>query len=101
MPTERVTVSFAPALLRELDRRATNRSQFIQEAVRHELLRRRREELERSLAAPHPESAELAESGLEDWASRVSEDEVSDLLDSESGTRIRWKPGAGWCEIQE
>lgn len=101
MPTERVTVSLAPALLRELDRRATNRSQFIQEAVRHELLRRRREELERSLATPHPESTELAERGLGDWASRVREDEVSDLLDTESGTEVRWEPGSGWSEIEE
>jgi len=101
MTTERVTVSFAPALLRELDRRASNRSQFIQEAVRHEHLRRRREELEKSLATPHPETEELAEKGLEDWASRVGEDEVSELLDPESGTEIRWQPGEGWSEVGE
>lgn len=100
MPTERVTVSLAPALLRELDRRATNRSQFIQEAVRQELRRRRREELERSLAAPHPEAEALVDKGLEDWSSRVREEEVAELLDPESGTEVHWKSGAGWSEVE-
>jgi len=101
MPTERVTVSLSPDLLKELDRCAPNRSQFIQEAVRHELLRRRRQDLERSLAAPHPETGELADTGLADWATRVSEEEVSELVDGDAGTDLHWEPGRGWGEVHE
>ena len=95
MPAERVTVTVPPDLLRDMDRRAPNRSRF-QEAIRHELFRRRREDLERSLAAPHPESRELAESGLGDWASGLPEEDVRELLDPDGGVPVRWSPGEGW-----
>lgn len=98
MPADRVTVTLPPELLRDVDRRATNRSKFIQEAVSHELLRLRRQDLERSLAAPHPESREVAEMGLADWAARLPEDEAADLLDLDSGSGVRWIPGEGWRE---
>jgi Arc/MetJ-type ribon-helix-helix transcriptional regulator len=57
---ERVTVTLPNDLVRDIDRREKNRSKFVAEAVRHELDRRRRKELGRSLQNPHPESAELA-----------------------------------------
>lgn len=63
MPAERVTVTLPPELLRGLDHRSSNRRRFIQQAVRHELVRLRREELERSLATPYVETEELAEAG--------------------------------------
>lgn len=98
MPAERVTVTLPPDLLQDLDRRATNRSQFIQQAVRHEIVRLRRRELERSLAAPHPESEEMAETGLGEWTDRLPRDDAADLLDVEQGAAVRWIPGEGWSE---
>lgn len=98
MPAERVTVTLPPDLLEDVDRRTHNRSQFIQEAVRHELHRLRREELKRSLCSPHPESEELSELGLADWASRAPEKETADLLDPEAGVEVLWQPGEGWRE---
>ena len=57
---ERVKVTLPHDLVRDIDRREKNRSKFVAEAVRHELDRRRRTELRRSLRNPHPETAELA-----------------------------------------
>ena len=70
---ERVTVTLPNDLVRDNDRQEKNRSKFIAEAVRHELERRRRAELRRSLENPHSESAELAEQGLEEWARGLPE----------------------------
>ncbi len=98
MPAERVTVTFPPELLRDIDRRERNRSRFIQEAVRRELERRRREELLRSLRHPHPESQELAELGFDEWSARLPEED--DLVDPEAGTELRWVPGEGWHEVE-
>lgn len=100
MPTERVTVTLPPDLLADVDRRSRNRSLFIQDAVRHELLRLRREELQRSLRSPHPESVEVAELGLSDWSARVTEEDVAGLLDPEAGVEVRWQPGEGWTEVE-
>ena len=60
---ERVTVTLSSDLLRDLDRRERNRGKFVAEAVRNELVRRRRAELRRSLQDTHPESASLARKG--------------------------------------
>ena len=62
---ERVTLTLPNDLVRDIDRRENNRSKFVAEAVRHELDRRRRAELRRSLQNPHPESAALAETACE------------------------------------
>jgi hypothetical protein len=59
--TERVTVTLPVELVESIDRFERNRSRFIAEAVAHELVRRRRDGLLRSLKNPHPEAAELAE----------------------------------------
>ena len=97
MPAQRVTVTFPPELLRGIDRLERNRSKFIQEAVRHELERRRREELHRSLRNPHPESLELAELGLGEWAARLPEEDG--LVDPDAGTELRWSFEEGWREV--
>jgi hypothetical protein len=68
------------------------------EAVRHELQRRRREELKRSLRSPHPESEQLAEQGFDDWAGSLPVEDVADLVDLTAGTSVRWVPGEGWVE---
>ncbi len=95
---QRVTVTLPDDLLREIDRREKNRSKFVADAVRRELARRRRSELRLSLDNPHPETAELAEQGLQDW-SRALPDECTDaLLDSSAGTAVRWVPDQGWVE---
>jgi Arc/MetJ-type ribon-helix-helix transcriptional regulator len=96
MASERVTVSLPAELVEGIDRRERNRSRFIAEAVRRELKRRRREDLKRSLESPHPESSELAEAGLDDWAARLPAERASDLLDLRAGRPVRWVPGRGW-----
>jgi len=98
MSTARVTVSFPPDLIRGIDRLEKNRSKFIQDAVRHELERRRREKLHLSIENPHPESRELAELGLEDWATGVPEAAVDGLLDPEEGIALSWNSDEGWRE---
>ena len=98
---DRVTVTLPDDLVREIDRREKNRSKFIAEAVRNELDRRRRDELHRSLDNPHPESAELAEQGLEEWTRGLPEEDAAALVDSNAGRPIRWVSGEGWVEGRE
>ncbi len=97
MPAERITVTFPPDLVREIDRRERNRSRFIQQAVRRELERQRRAELELSLRNPHPETREMTGLGLGDWLESLPEED--DLLDPEAGTDVCWIPGKGWREV--
>jgi Arc/MetJ-type ribon-helix-helix transcriptional regulator len=94
--TERVTVTLPAELVRSIDRLEKNRSRFIAEAVQHELDRRRREGLRRSLERPHPEAAELADAGLADWAAALPDDEG--LVDMAAGRPVRWVEGEGWIE---
>jgi hypothetical protein len=68
------------------------------DAVKRELLRRRREELRRSLRTPHPDGARLAESGIGEWARGLPREKTEDLVDLEKGTAVRWVPGRGWEE---
>ena len=94
--TERVTVTLPVDIIRDIDRLEKNRSRFLLEAVRHELQRRRREGLQRSLAHPHPESDDLAEAGFDEWASALPVDEASELVDLKGGIPVRWVAGEGW-----
>ena len=98
MAVERVTVSLPDDLLRDIDRQEKNRSKFVAEAVRRELERRRRIELERSLANPHPDSVELAEQGFEDWTTLLPDEDAGGLVDMTAGREVRWVPGEGWEE---
>ncbi len=93
---ERVTITLPAELLEGIDRFERNRSRFIATAVEHELERRRREGLLRSLDNPHPETAEIAEAGFTDWASSLPDDEG--LVDLAQGTPVRWVEGKGWLE---
>jgi Arc/MetJ-type ribon-helix-helix transcriptional regulator len=95
---ERVTVTLPNDLIRDIDRWEKNRSKFVAEAVRNELDRRRRAELRRSLQNPHPESAELADEGLTEWARSLPEEDTEALVDSRAGKPVRWVPGEGWVE---
>lgn len=99
MPSvERVTVTLPGDLVKDIDRREKNRSKFVAEAVRRELDRRRRAELRRSLDNPHPESAILAEQGLEEWANTLPAEDAASLVSPKAGRAIRWVPGRGWLE---
>lgn len=95
--TERVTVTLPINLVEGIDRFERNRSRFIAEAVEHELVRRRRAGLLRSLATPHPDAAELAEMGLSDWGASLPADDGG-LLDESAGKSVRWVEGQGWVE---
>ena len=97
---ERVTISLPADLVRDVDRIENNRSRFIQDAARRELERRRRELLHRSLRSPHPETAEPAEAGFEEWASSLPEEDAADLVDLRAGTEVRWVPGEGWARVK-
>ena len=99
MPSvERVTVTLPNDLLKDIDRLEKNRSKFVAEAIRHELDRRRRAELRRSLASPHPESMELAGQSLEEWTRSLPEEDTGALVNDAAGTAVRWIPGQGWVE---
>ena len=101
MPTtERVTVTLPADMLERIDRLVRNRSRFIAEAVEHELARRRRAELLRSVSSPHPEASELAEMGLADWGESLPPEEDS-LVDEAAGKAVRWIEGEGWVEEGE
>jgi len=95
--TERVTVTLPAELVESIDRFERNRSRFIAEAVEHELGRRRREGLLRSLKSPHPEAAELAETGLADWVASLPPDDEG-LVDVNAGKPVCWIEGQGWVE---
>jgi hypothetical protein len=86
-------------LVAGIDRIERNRSRFIAEAVRHELQRRQRRELHRSLEDPHPDSASNAALGLTAWAKALPAD-VSDLLDPAAGVSVCWTPAHGWQESE-
>jgi Arc/MetJ-type ribon-helix-helix transcriptional regulator len=100
MPKERVTVTLPKEIVRDIDRREKNRSKFILQAVQSELDRRKREELQRSLQNPHPESLENSELGMNEWAGQSAAGDA-DLLDLSSGRRVLWNPGEGWIAVEK
>jgi hypothetical protein len=61
------------------------------------LIWRRREGLLRSLQCPHPEAAELAETGVADWGASLPDDSEG-LVDVAAGKPVRWVEGQGWVE---
>lgn len=101
MATERVTVTLPSKVVEDIDRLESNRSRFIVEAVRHELDRRRREELKRSLRKPHPDSAGLLDAGFDEWAAGLPDEKAGDLVDMRAGRPVQWVPGEGWVEGSE
>jgi hypothetical protein len=90
-------VTLPVEMVESIDRFERNRSRFITEAVERELVRRRREGLLRSLENPHPEAAELAETGLTDWGASLPPDDQG-LVDVTGGKAVRWVEGHGWVE---
>ena len=95
--SERVTVTMQAELVAGIDRIERNRSRFIAEAVRHELKRRQRQELLRSLQEPHPDSIITAELGLETWSQGLPAGDHN-LLDPSAGVPLHWMREKGWQE---
>jgi post-segregation antitoxin (ccd killing protein) len=95
--TKRVTVTLPADLVDRIDRLERNRSRFVAEAVRNELARCRRAELQRSLASPHPETVEHTEMELDAWSEGLLEGDAA-LVDPAAGYVIRWDEDAGWRE---
>jgi hypothetical protein len=95
--TKRVTVTLPIELVERIDRIERNRSRFMAEATEHEIVRRRREGLLRSLEAPHAEAADLADDSLADWVASLPV-EGDRLVDVAAGTPVRWIPGQGWTD---
>lgn len=94
-PSERVAVTMPAELVAGIDRWESNRSRFIAEAVRHELKRRRRAELLRSLEEPHPESVATAALGLENWEQGLPAGD-GDLRHPRGGVPLHWCEVHGW-----
>jgi hypothetical protein len=94
--TTRVTVTLPSEVVEEIDRLEKNRSRFVLEGVRRELLRRRREALRESLSTSHTESLELAEQGLVAWGEELPDEEAAELVDPGAGTSVQWIAGEGW-----
>ena len=95
---ERVIVTLPADLVRDIDRLERDRSKFLQEAARHELERRRREHLRRSLHQPHPESTELVEVDFDEWATTLPDEDAAELVDPRAGRDVHWVPGEGWTK---
>jgi hypothetical protein len=94
----RVTVTLPADVVRDMDRREKNRSQFVADAVRHELEHRRSDDFRLSLLNPHSESALLAGQGVADWAGSLPVEDAGGMVDGNAGTAVRWVPGEGWVE---
>jgi len=99
--TERVTVTLPAGVVADIDRLEDNRSRFITQAVQHELDRRRREALTRSLRQPHRDTDGLVEAGFGEWVARLPDEDVKELIDVSAGTPVSWTPGEGWVEPAE
>jgi hypothetical protein len=98
MANERVTVTLPAEVIEHIDKLEPNRSKFIQEAVWREIRRRRREALGDSLRNPHPETSDLAETGLDQWAKGLPHENISELVDLRAGRAVRWDPKRGWVD---
>ena len=100
MPRARVTVTLPDDVVKAIDKREKNRSRFVLEAVERELENRRRQELLASVESPHPQSEDVAETGLGEWGDWGADDDV-DLLEAGAGRKVRWSPERGWTESDE
>jgi hypothetical protein len=90
----RVTVTLPADVLDGIERFEKNRSLFISEAVAHELIRRRRRRLLKSIENPHPQAADAATASI-DWAAGLAAS-ADGLVDPAAGNPVRWVEGLGW-----
>ena len=68
---QQVTVNLPADLIAGIDRQQMDRSAFVVEAVKNELVYRHEAELGCSIQNPHPDSIELAEEGFDDWVRQL------------------------------
>ena len=101
MKKTRISITLPPEIVREIDRTEPNRSRFVLAAILRELERRRRRRLRESLDAPHPESGEMEEKGLEEWFAGLPSSDAVDLLVKDGGRSVRWRAGRGWTGEEE
>lgn len=99
MASQRITVSLPSGLLKGIDKRSKNRSEFMQRAVRHEFERELTEKLNQSLNSPHPKSISLEEEGVVEWLESLP-DEATGLGDPPVGAGIRWAQDTGWEKLE-
>lgn len=97
MSHARVTITLPAEIVSAIEHEDHNRSRFVLQAVTRELDRIQREQLVKSLQAPHPESLELAETGFNAWASGLGED-ASDLVNPGTGKAVQWSTDRGWVD---
>ena len=90
-----MTVTLPEEIIRDIDRQERNRSRFVLMAVRHELERRRKEELRRSLRTPHQDGDDVAQAGFAQWLEDLPGGDEG-LVDIQAGESVRWVPGRGW-----
>jgi hypothetical protein len=96
---ESATVLLPSEVVKEIDRIGENRSRFVLEAVRHELERRRRSDLRRSLRSPHPETSAFAALAAADWTTGPADEDLAGLVDTSAGQPIRWTR-EGWVRAE-
>lgn len=92
-----MTVTLPTHLVERIDRLERNRSRFLAEAAERDLLPRRRAGLLRSLAAPHLETADLADASLAGSGAGLPVED-DQLVDVAAWAPVRWVPGQGWTE---
>lgn len=98
---QRITIELPEGVVREIDQHHEDRGKFVAEAVERELGRRRQGEMLRSLENPHPESFELAEQGVADWAGQLPQEDALGLVEPGRGRAVEWVPERGWVGVDE
>lgn len=96
MAAQRITLTLPSEVVTAIDRTTHDRDSFVTDAVRHEIDRRREDQLQRSLDRPHPETSMANKSVPRDWPTGVPHDEWDELLTSELGQDICWEEEKGW-----
>ena len=96
MAAQRIALTLPSEVITEIDRTTHDRDSFVEDAVRHEIDRRREDQLRRSLDDPHPETSKAVGSSPSNWPTGVPHDEWDELLRSELGEEIRWEEAKGW-----
>ena len=95
---EDVTVTLPNDVIHDMDRQTDDRTEFIAEAVRREIERRRTMEFLRSLENPHPDSMLAAELGFAEWSNGLPNEDTEALASPTGGTEVSWMPDEGWVE---
>jgi len=88
MSVARLSITRPVPVVEEIDRRVNHRSSFITAAVKAELARQKKRELQTSLRNPHSESEKIAEAGIAEWAATLPRNDWNELIQSAGGTPL-------------